>query len=117
MEGMPDRLKQHRSKERLLDHLRHPSRLGAGKHALRRMFHHQHHRDANLGEDGLTLAVQQGSLVNSPRHSAGSRLRDTSFAIGTAFMATSSSGVFGQWAFGIGRPPHDRHGRTDILKG
>jgi hypothetical protein len=71
----------------------------------------------NPGGRPPRIRVPNGSLVNSPRHSAGSRPRDTSFAIETAFMATSSSGVFGQWAFGIGRSPHDRHGRTDILKG
>ena len=58
MEGMPDRLKQHRSKERLLDYLGDPRCLGAGKYTLRRISHHQHHGDVDLGEDGLTLAVQ-----------------------------------------------------------
>jgi hypothetical protein len=40
-----------------------------------------------------------------------------SFAIGTASTAMSLSGFFGRWAFGIGRPPRDHHGRMAIVKG
>ncbi len=32
-------------------------------------------------------------------------------------MALSSSSGFAQWAYGIGRSRHDRHGRTDIQRG
>jgi hypothetical protein len=48
---------------------------------------------------------------------AGSRGHVISFAIGTASTAMSLSGVFGRWAFGIGRPPRDHHGRMAIVKG
>jgi hypothetical protein len=55
--------------------------------------------------------------VNSPRHTAGNRRHDISFAIGIACMAMRSSGVFEQWGYGIGRLRHGRHGRTDMRRG
>ena len=48
---------------------------------------------------------------------AGSRSHAISFAIETASTVMSSSGVFGQWAFGIGQPRRDRHGRMAIVRG
>ena len=32
-------------------------------------------------------------------------------------MAMSSSDAFGQWAFGIGQPRRDHHGRMAIVRG
>src|SRR5712671_4639409 len=43
--------------------------------------------------------------------------RDTSSVTATPSTVTSSSAAFGRWAFGIGRPRHDRRGRTGIVKG
>jgi hypothetical protein len=45
------------------------------------------------------------------------RHRSTSFAIGMASMATSSSDVFGRWASGTGQLHRDRHGKTDMRRG
>jgi hypothetical protein len=41
----------------------------------------------------------------------------TSFAIGIACMALSSSRGFAQWAYGIGRLHRARHGKMDIRRG
>jgi hypothetical protein len=38
-------------------------------------------------------------------------------AIGTGSTARSSGGVFGQWAYGIGRPRHGHDGRMAIVRG
>src|SRR5712664_2228053 len=43
--------------------------------------------------------------------------RDTSSVTATPSTVTSSSGAFGQWAFGIGQLWRDRRGRTGIVKG
>src|ERR1700738_1111941 len=48
---------------------------------------------------------------------AGKWRRDTSSVTATPSTVTSSSAPFGRWAFGIGQPPRDRRGRTDIAKG
>ena len=47
-------------------------------------------------------------LAEAPRYLV--RDRDAS-------MATSSSGAFERWAYGIGRSRHGRHGRTDMRRG
>src|SRR5262245_23765710 len=61
--------------------------------------------------------MPHGLPINSPRLMAGSRRRDTSFAIGIASMARSSCAAFERWAFGIGRSHRDRLGRTDMRRG
>ena len=71
----------------------------------------------SYGLGQLRIRVPIGSLVNSRKHSAGRKRRDTSFATEIALMAISSSGDFGRWAFGIVQPRRDRHGRTYIVKG
>jgi hypothetical protein len=45
------------------------------------------------------------------------RRHDISFAIGIACMALSSSSGFAQWAYGIGRSRHGRHGKTGTRRG
>ena len=45
------------------------------------------------------------------------RWEASTFAIGIASMAMSSSGGFEQWVYGIGRSRHGRHGKTDTRRG
>ena len=52
-----------------------------------------------------------------PKPTAGIRRHSTSFAIGIACMALSSSRGFAQWAYGIGRLHRARHGKMDIRRG
>ena len=71
----------------------------------------------SYGLEQLHIRVPIGSLVNSLKHSAGRKRRDTSFATEIALMAISWSGDFGRWAFEIVQPRRGRHGRTDTVKG
>src|SRR3982074_435984 len=66
---------------------------------------------------GADIRAPNGLRVNSPRHTAGNRRRNISFAIGIVSMAMSLSVAFARWAFGTGRSHHDRHGRTDMRRG
>src|SRR5436190_1835308 len=56
-------------------------------------------------------------LVNGLRLTVRNRRPRISFAIEIAYMALSSSSGLEQWAYGIGRSRHSRHGKTDIRRG
>jgi hypothetical protein len=64
--------------------------------------------------ESVKLARVVGHQANP---GAAKRRRDTSFAIGIASMAVSSSAGFERWAYEIDRSHHDHHGRMDVQRG
>ena len=58
------------------------------------------------GLERLHIRMPNGSLVNSPKPSAGRKRRGVSFVTEIARMAILSFGDFGRWVFGIVQPRH-----------